>query len=101
VLPRALPGSFSMTEIKPRTDGAELSSHECMNTIRTNIATHGQHRTLVQGGEVSRFAYTIGLLQSVGFELLVAGAAPLDAAEVAQGLNGMAAVCKNKAVDPS
>ncbi len=50
---------------------------------------------------MSRFAYTIGLLQSVGFELLVAGAAPLDAAEVAQVLNGMAAVCKNKAVDPS
>ena len=77
----------------------ELNRNKLTDTIRANIATHGQHLTLVQGGEVPRFAYTIGLLQPVGFELVLAGANVLDAAEVAQVLNGLATVCKSGTAD--
>nr|WP_315194856.1 DUF4262 domain-containing protein [uncultured Aquabacterium sp.] len=77
----------------------DADRNEALQAIRSHIATHGQHLYLVQGGEVPRYAYTIGLLNSVGFELVLAGATTFDAEEVAQVLNGVAAACKREGAD--
>jgi hypothetical protein len=62
-----------------------------LELIRAHIATYGHHITLVSGGPLPRFAYTIGLSPSVGFELVLAGAASLSAAEVRRTINDVAA----------
>jgi hypothetical protein len=49
--------------------------HNVLETIRSNINTHGFHVTVVQGGPLPRFAYTIGLHEKVGLELVFAGGA--------------------------
>jgi len=41
--------------------------------IRSNIEKRGQHVYLVLGSSYPRFAYSIGLSQHTGFELIVAG----------------------------
>lgn len=42
--------------------------------IHENIQKYGSHTTVVAGGPLPRYAYTIGLKESVGYELVVAGA---------------------------
>lgn len=44
-----------------------------LELIRTNIAKFGHHKYVVFGGAVPRFVYSIGLSESVGSELIVAG----------------------------
>lgn len=46
---------------------------EFLNLIKGNILKNGFHITLVQGGQTPNFAYTIGLSEKMGFELLLAG----------------------------
>lgn len=46
-----------------------------LEKIKSNISTHGFHVTVVQGGPLPRFAYTIGLHEKVGHELVFAGGA--------------------------
>jgi hypothetical protein len=65
---------------------------EWLEQIRGNIARFGHHVTLVQGGLVPRFAYTIGLSEREGGqELVLAGANALSAEEVTAALNAAAA----------
>ncbi|HIE02779.1 MAG: DUF4262 domain-containing protein [Candidatus Parabeggiatoa sp.] len=45
-----------------------------LEKIRLNIAEHGHHINLILGGTSPRFAYTIGVNQKVGVELILAGA---------------------------
>jgi hypothetical protein len=45
-----------------------------LDRIRDNIARSGQHIYVVSGEEIPRFAYTIGITESVGVELILAGA---------------------------
>jgi hypothetical protein len=45
-----------------------------LDRIRENIARSGHHVYVVSRGETPRFAYTIGLSESVGAELILAGA---------------------------
>lgn len=59
-------------------------------TIRSNIAQHGHHITLVSGGQSPRFAYTIGLGERRGFELILAGGYAFTTGEVAAVLNDVA-----------
>lgn len=46
-----------------------------LNLIRQNIADHGYHLYLVSGGNEPRYIYTIGVSESIGVELIFAGAA--------------------------
>lgn len=41
--------------------------------IRSNIARHGYHVYVIGGNEVPRYAYTIGLFDKLGAELIFAG----------------------------
>jgi len=45
-----------------------------LDRIRQNIAEHGHHVYVVSGGGDPRYAYTIGLSESLGTELILAGA---------------------------
>jgi hypothetical protein len=45
-----------------------------LDDIRENIARSGQHIYMVLGGTTPRFAYTIGVSESVSVELILAGA---------------------------
>jgi hypothetical protein len=44
-----------------------------LNDIRENIAKHGFHTYVVTGGGYPHFGYTIGLTESLGAELILAG----------------------------
>lgn len=44
-----------------------------LDQIRENISRSGHHVYVVSGGETPRFAYTIGMSESVGVELILAG----------------------------
>lgn len=44
-----------------------------LDRIKLSISRHGYHVTIVQGGPSPRFAYTIGLHEKFGFELVFAG----------------------------
>jgi pentose-5-phosphate-3-epimerase len=59
-----------------------------LRTVRANISTHGRHITLVQGGPLPRYAYTIGAAEAAGAELVLAGAAYFKADDVGRILNG-------------
>jgi hypothetical protein len=50
------------------------AKEEVLETIRRNIEQSGFHAYAVTGGGVPQFAYTVGLTQSIGAELLLAGA---------------------------
>lgn len=62
-----------------------------LDLIRSNIDRHGHHVTLVAQGVVPRFAYTIGLRQKVGAELVFAGASTYSAKQVHELMNDAAA----------
>jgi hypothetical protein len=61
-----------------------------LELIRSNISTHGHHISLVSGGPLPRFAYTIGVSQVTGFELVLAGASSFTAKEVRRIINEFA-----------
>ena len=46
---------------------------KALNDIRENIAKHGFHTYVVTGGGYPHFGYTIGLTESLGAELILAG----------------------------
>jgi hypothetical protein len=43
-----------------------------LKLIRANIAKYGHHITLVAGGEIPRFTYTVGISQIISAELIFA-----------------------------
>src|SRR5689334_400260 len=53
-----------------------------LDEIRQNIAKHGFHTYFVTGGGAPHYAYTIGLSESFGAELILAGAYYYDIDEV-------------------
>lgn len=53
-----------------RSEEKRLSA---LNDIRENIAKHGFHTYVVTGGGYPHFGYTIGLTESLGAELILAG----------------------------
>jgi hypothetical protein len=50
-----------------------VSREQALERIRLNIARHGHHVYLVQGGRYPRFSYTIGLVETHGAEVVFAG----------------------------
>jgi hypothetical protein len=65
-----------------------------LDRIRANIEQTGHHVYMVLGGAIPRFAYTIGISESVGIELILAGAFFYLNAEVAPIVNNIAAQLK-------
>ena len=64
---------------------------QMLDRIRESIASVGHHVTLVQGGIVPRFAYTIGLSdRGDAPELVLAGTSTLSGAEVKTVLDAVA-----------
>jgi uncharacterized protein DUF4262 len=53
---------------------SEEQRQRALDDIRENIARGGQHIYMVIGEKTPRFAYTIGLSESAGVELILAGA---------------------------
>jgi hypothetical protein len=69
-----------------------------LDRIRENIAQRGHHTYLVSGGPEPRFAYTIGLSETLGSELILAGASFYLNDEVADIVDGIALQIKLRGV---
>lgn len=52
---------------------ADLNQSAALTVIAKNIEKHGHHKYVISGGSLPRFVYTIGLSQSIGYELIMAG----------------------------
>ena len=50
-----------------------LGRENFLKLIQSNIEIHGYHITIVSMSELPRFAYSIGLKDILGFELIFAG----------------------------
>jgi len=62
-------------------------TREMLDLIKRNIELHGFHVYIVVGKSLPRFAYTIGLKQSWGAELILAGAIYYNAEAVLRIMN--------------
>jgi hypothetical protein len=69
---------------------ADYNKSSMLEAIRANISKYGHHITLVAGGSVPRFAYTIGISPIIGAELVFAGGTFYSVEEVKQIINGIA-----------
>jgi uncharacterized protein DUF4262 len=69
----------------------EAQRKEALDRIRKNIAQSQRHIYVVAGGQTPRFAYTIGVNESVGVELILAGAIFYMKDEAVKILNEIAA----------
>jgi hypothetical protein len=68
---------------------------QALHDIRENIAQSGHHIYVVAGGDPTpRFAYTIGLSESIGIELILAGAIFYMMDEVGEIINAIAELLK-------
>jgi hypothetical protein len=72
----------------------EAQQKQVLDRIRENIARSGQHVYVVSGGETPRFAYTIGVSESVAVELILAGAIFYMKDEVVRIINDIAVQLK-------
>lgn len=68
---------------------------EALDQIRANIEKTGWHIYLVSGGESPRYAYTIGLSEIFGSELILAGAAMIASRDVGKLVNSIARECRD------
>ena len=88
------------TLIRPRSNKLieamvnEAQRKQALADIRENIARSGLHIYLVSDGATPRFAYTIGLSESIGAELILAGAIFYMKDDVRKIINGIAAQLK-------
>ncbi len=72
----------------------EAQKKQMLDRIRENIARSGQHVYVVSGEDTPRFAYTIGVSESLGVELILAGAIFYMKDEVVKIINDIAAQLK-------
>jgi hypothetical protein len=72
----------------------ETQKKQALDRIRENVARSGHHVYVVSGGATPRVAYTIGVSESVGVELILAGAVIYLLKDVTQIINGIAAQLK-------
>jgi len=67
----------------PKSQKVLQMDHEtALATIKNNIEQAGFHLYVVMGGAIPRYAYTIGLRESLGTELIMAGAYYYSADEI-------------------
>src|SRR5215467_918026 len=76
----------------------EAHKKQALDEIRKNIAQSGHHVYAVSGGGADpRFAYTIGVSESIGVELILAGAILYMYDDVGTIINDIAAQLKAQA----
>jgi hypothetical protein len=63
--------------------------HKALNEIRETIAKHRFHTYVVTGGGDPHFGYTIGLTESLGVELILAGTYFYRLDDVHKVINGV------------
>lgn len=61
-----------------------MQKSEFLLLIQANINAHGYHVTVVTGGALPRYAYTIGCIPTVGAELVFAGGEYYSQAQVGE-----------------
>lgn len=66
-----------------------------LESIRSSISKHGYHVYLVAGGTIPRFAYTIGLSESAGCELIFGGGSFFTKKDVKAIIDAAASELKN------
>lgn len=69
---------------------ADFARNSTLELIQVNIAKYGHHILLVSGGMSPRFAYTIGISNTMGTELILAGASFYSAEDVNRIINEIA-----------
>ncbi len=69
---------------------------EFKRLIKSNIEEYGHHVSIVAGGPDPRYAYTIGLYEKVGFELIIAGAVLFLKEDILKILNDIASATVNE-----
>lgn len=67
-----------------------------LDRIKASIDSHGYHVRIVDGGPSPRFAYTIGLHGSIGFELVFAGGSFFTLSEAKNVVNETAQIIRTK-----
>lgn len=72
----------------------EAQRKQALDQIQGNISRRGHHVYVVSGGATPRFAYTIGVSESIGLELILAGAVFYMKDEVLTIVNDIAAQLK-------
>lgn len=72
----------------------DINRESALDQIRQNIAQHGFHTYIVTGGGDPHYGYTIGLSQSLGAELVLAGAYFYRLDDVSKIIKGNAAELK-------
>jgi hypothetical protein len=73
---------------------SETPKKQALDGIRENISRSGHHIYVVSGGSTPRFAYTIGVSESIGIELILAGAIFYMFDEVGTIINDIASQLK-------
>ena len=71
-----------------------MTKAEALEMIRKNISAHGHHIYLVTPGPSPKFAYTIGLHEAIGAELIFAGGTYYSVSQVREILNRLASILK-------
>lgn len=69
---------------------SESKRKAALDRIRDNIQTYGHHVYIVAGGPSPRFAYTVGLRDSLGLDLVFAGGLLYSADETLEIINALA-----------
>ena len=69
---------------------------ELLREIKANIEQHGHHVTIVTGGQIPRFAYTIGCLEILGSEFIFAGGEYYSKFDVSKIINEIIAFAEEK-----
>ena len=64
-----------------------MEKKEFLERIRLNIDAHNYHVTIVTGGACPRYAYTIGLKDKIGYELIFSGSGNLSVNVLNQTIN--------------
>jgi len=79
----------------------EEQKKKALDVIRANIERSGRHVYIVSGGSNPRFAYTIGLSEKLGAELVLAGAAFFTNKDVGGIVDDVAAELSARGTSPS
>lgn len=74
----------------------EAQREAALDQIKQNIAESGHHIYVVSGGATPCFAYTVGISESIGVELILAGAVFYYLKEITRVINYIAAQLKSQ-----
>jgi hypothetical protein len=91
---QAVPQKTTLSELGVEHMVDDAQRNAALDSIRQNIADHGHHIYVVSGGADPRYAYTIGVSESIGAELILAGAIFYMKDEVVEIISDIAAQLK-------